>query len=211
MMEPGFFLLLVGGALLPDSGARRSATLAAVSAGLAIAGLRAGQAPAFAPGAAPAGLPAGFVAVDGALVLMAVVLAAGSALAAARAPRAAETRIAAGTLAAGAVALARGGDDLLTGARAMGLLVSLCALAGLGVLLLLAGRYVRLRPAAGMDATTVRRAAIGGVAAGGLATAAVAPSDIASSKRTGRNMVCGKLMGNPFVREATGEGRGVDP
>src|SRR6185312_3971254 len=127
MMEPGFFLLLVGGALLPESGARRSATLAAVSAGLAIAGLRAGQAPAFAPGAAPAGLPAGFVAVDGALVLMAVVLAAGSALA----PRAAETRIAAGTLAAGAVALAWGGDDLLTGARAMGLLVSLCGLAGL--------------------------------------------------------------------------------
>lgn len=173
MMEFGFVLLLVGGALLPDSSARRSATLAALSAGLAIAGLRAGQAPAFTPGAAaPAGLPAGFVAVDGALVLMAVVLAAGSALAAARAARAAETRIAAGTLAAGAVALASGGADLLTGARAMGLLVSLCALAGTGGLLLLAGRYVRLRPAAGMDATTVRPAAIGGVAAGGLATAA---------------------------------------
>jgi hypothetical protein len=35
----------------------------------------------------------------------------------------------------------------------------------------------------------------------------IAPSENASSRKIGLNSVCGKLMGNPFVRE-TIEGRG---
>ena len=136
ILECGFLLLLLGAWLLPDAASRRASALAAIAAGLATAGLRAGATP----------LPPGFLAVDGALFVLAVILAFGSTLLAGR-PQAPSAVIGAGALVAGAIGLGWGAREIVAAAPKGPLLLALVALTGLGVVLLLIGRFVHLPPA----------------------------------------------------------------
>ena len=117
ILECGFLLLLLGAWLLPDVASRRASALAAIAAGLATAGLRAGATP----------LPPGFLAVDGALFVLAVILAFGSTLLAGR-PHAPSAVIGAGALLAGAIGLGWGAREIVAAAPKGPLLLALVAL-----------------------------------------------------------------------------------
>jgi hypothetical protein len=132
-----FLLMVLGVALLPTVRARSLAACATIGSGLALAGLRAG------PAQPVAALPPGFVAVEGALLAIGGLLALSSALAAVRSAR---------TLASvgGSAAVAGGGfGAILSGWRYViaaptgALLVAVIVIAGLGSLLVTAGRRVR--------------------------------------------------------------------
>lgn len=153
--------MLLGTVLLPDVTARRASALAAVAAGLALAALRAAVTP----------LPPGFLAVDGALAVLAILLA-GSGLLALRRPREAAAAIAAASLAAGAVCLGWTARAVIATAPKVGLLVASAALAAIGAVLFLIGRLVRLPPP--MDEAPRPRppAAVLALLAGGVAAAA---------------------------------------
>src|SRR3954467_9129391 len=130
-LEPGFFLVVLGAALLTNLASRASvlAAVAAAAAGLAIAALT----------AAATHLPAGFLAVDGALFVLAIVLAFGSALLAGRGHRGARARIAAGALLAGAVGLGRDGRRAIVAAPQGALLLAAVVLAVVGAGFFLVG------------------------------------------------------------------------
>jgi hypothetical protein len=163
-LEPGFFLIVLGAALLPEVAGRASvlAVIAAAAAGLAIAALTAGATP----------LTVGFLAVDGALFVLAIVLALGSALLAGREHRGARARIAVGALVAGAVGLGWGGRRAIVAAPTGALLLASVVLAAVGIGFFLIGRLVRLT-AAPDDGSPPRRLRAGlGLLAGAVATAA---------------------------------------
>jgi hypothetical protein len=164
-LEPGFFLVVLGAALLPDVAARASvlATVAAAAAGLAIAALTAGATP----------LPAGFLAVDGALLVLAIVTALGSALLARREQhRGARARIAVGALLAGAVGLGWGGRRAIVAAPTGALLLAAVVLTAVGAGFFLVGRVVRLPSAADDGSPSGRLPAAAVLLAGAVATAA---------------------------------------
>jgi hypothetical protein len=163
-LESGFLLVVLGAALLPDVVARASvlAAVAAGSAGLAIAALTAGATP----------LPAGFLAVDGALFVLAIVITLGSALLAGRERRGARVRIAVGALLAGAVGLGWGGRRAIVAAPKGALLLAAVVLAAVGAGFFLIGRLVRLPPAADEESPPRRLPAAAGLLAGAVATAA---------------------------------------
>src|SRR5258707_9489938 len=117
MIHLGFLLILLGAALLPRSRARRAAGLAATASGLAVAGLAGTSSPLAEPAAASlAGLPAGFLAADAALVVLAAVLAVGSALVAVLDRRSAPTITGAIALTPGGMLLGWGGGGLVAAA-----------------------------------------------------------------------------------------------
>jgi hypothetical protein len=171
-MEIGFLLVLLGAALLRPSRARGAAALAAASVGIALAGLRAGPSSTTAlDRAAVAGLPAGFVAVDAGLVALGVVLGAWSAVLALRGPRLGGAAAAA-AVAAGVAGQAWAGRALLAGAPIRLVVVAMVAIASVGLLLLLVGRFLRLPP--GRDESEAARPLAGaaGLLAGALVAAA---------------------------------------
>ncbi len=154
--------MLVAAALLHDVAAGRGALLAAVAAGLAMGGLRAGAAP----------LPPGFLAVDGALFVLAGTLAVGSALLAGRRHLAPPALIGAVALVVGAVSLLGGARHVVAAASTGALLLASAVVAALGGAGLLFGRVVRV-PSAGDDGTPPRpMAGVLGLLAGALVTAA---------------------------------------
>lgn len=154
--------MLVAAALLHDVAAGRGALLAAVAAGLAMSGLRAGATP----------LPPGFLAVEGALFGLAGTLAVGSALLAGRRHLAPQALIGAVALVVGAVSLLGGARHVVAAASTGALLLASAVLAALGGACLLFGRVVRVPPT-GDDGTPPRPiAAVLGLLAGALATAA---------------------------------------
>jgi hypothetical protein len=133
-----FLLIVLGVALLPAGRARSLAACAAISSGLAVAGLRAG------PVQPVTTLPAGFLAVEGALLAIGGALALTAALAAVRSAR---------TPVAGSVVVAGGGLGVVlsgwryvvaapTGSR----LIAVIAIAGLGLLSVAVARRVRAAP-----------------------------------------------------------------
>lgn len=163
-LEPGFVLVVLGAALLPDVAGRACvlAAVAASSAGLAIAALTAGAAP----------LPAGFLAVDGALLVLAVVLALGSALLARRDHRGARVRIAVGALVTGAIGLGWGGRRAVVAAPKGAMLLAAVVIVAVGAGFFLIGRLVRLPPPADDVLPPRRLPAAMGVLAGVVAAAA---------------------------------------
>jgi hypothetical protein len=171
MIHIGFLLILLGAALLPPSRARRAAGLAAVAAGLALAGLAGAASPFTEPAqAALLGLPAGFLAADAALLVLGAVLAVGSALVAVLDRRSAPTVMGAITLAPGGILLAWGGGGLVTAAPARALVLASLVEIGLGAGLLVAGWYLRFAPPADRDPPHPLAATVG-LLAGALAAA----------------------------------------
>jgi hypothetical protein len=150
-MDSGYLLMLIGVGLAPTARARRLGVLATLAAGLAMAGLRAGPTPASVDLGELAALPGDFVAVAAALLLLAVALGAWSVRAAWPIPVTDATRLlGVGALAAGTIVVGWTGWSLLLVARVRPLLLALPAVAAIGALPWLAGRWSRLRPAAEM-------------------------------------------------------------
>lgn len=164
--------MLLGVALVPAPRARSAGALGAIAAGLALVALRAAApAPVRLDGASLSGLPGGFVSVDAALVILAVVLAALALVEVLRRDRTAEALAGAGALAAGALAIAWGGRALPPAAPPGSLAAAMVVIAGVGTLLVLTGRRVRLPRA--RDTVTARpRSAVAGLLLGALGVAA---------------------------------------
>ena len=145
MMGSGYLLLLVGIGLAPTARSRGLGGLAAIATGLAIAGLRAGPAPASMGPSGLAALPGDFLAVAAALLILGVALGALS-LRAARPFQAAGAAavVGIGALAAGVLVLAWTGRFLPLVASPRALLLALPAVAAIGAVPILAGRWPRL-------------------------------------------------------------------
>lgn len=163
-MESGFALVLLGAALAPEDGGRRVAVFAALVAGLAAAGAGAGGAP----------RSPGFLAVTGALILVAALLTLGGAgLAARRGDRLGV--LASALLLAGAVVEGAEARHPLAHAATGGVALAAAVLVGLGAMLVLLGRFVRFPDSVdGRPRPPWRRADLLGVV-GGTAVAAIGP------------------------------------
>jgi hypothetical protein len=133
--EPGFVVFLAAGAHLADGPPRRAAACAVVAAGLAIAGLRAAATP----------LPTAFVAVDGALIVVAAALAVAAAAWSWRHRERSWSVLAAASLLIGVVGVAAGPGWVVAGAPLLPLLGAVGVLAVAGYALYSAGRVVRFR------------------------------------------------------------------
>jgi hypothetical protein len=166
LMQAGFILILLGATLPPDSRARAVGALAAVTAGLALAGLTAAPAPVH------TGLPPGFAAADAALLGLAALLALTAAVMARQRGGPGAAKAGAIAQAVGAGVLGWGGANVLAqappGATAGALLVAVAT----GLLLLVPGRFVR--PATPESAGPPPRPVAGvvGLVVGALAVAA---------------------------------------
>lgn len=163
LMQTGFVLILLGATLSPVARARAVGTLAAVAAGLAIAGLAA------APTPGPDGLPAGFAAADTALLGLGGLLALIAAVMGWRGAESAAAKAAVIAQAAGTGALGLGGASLLAQTSPGTTLVALLMVLTIGLLLLLPGRFVR--PAAVEPALSRPVAGTVGLAIGAVAVA----------------------------------------
>jgi len=162
LMETGYTLIVAGAALLPNVRARATGVLAAVAAGLAVAGLRA------APGGAR---EPGFAAAGAALLLLGALLGAAAAVSGWRRGRSRLSGAAAVGLLAGAAALLWGGRTLLRDAPARSTGLAFVVVVASGVILLVPGRLAR--PGGEPGATAHRPlAGIAGLLAGGLAVLA---------------------------------------
>jgi hypothetical protein len=132
-----FLFIVLAVALLPAGRARSLAACAAIASGLALAGLRAG------PAQPVATLPPGFVAVEGALLAIGGALALGSALAAVRSARTPVSLGGSAAVAGGGLGVVLSGWRYVTAAPTAALLVAVIVIAGLGLLLVAAGRRIR--------------------------------------------------------------------
>ncbi|MGH7514785.1 MAG: hypothetical protein ACREOQ_17910 [Gemmatimonadales bacterium] len=130
-------LIVLGVALLPAGRTRSLAACAAIGSGLALAGLRAG------PAQPVATLPPGFVAVEGALLVIGGLLALTSALAALRSARTPANVVGSAALAGGGLGVVLSGGRYLIAAPTGALLIAVIVIAGVGALLVAAGRLVR--------------------------------------------------------------------
>jgi hypothetical protein len=156
-----FAALLTGTVLLSPGLAQRMATAAVVAAGLGLAGLRAASTP----------LPAAFLAVDGALMIVTVVLAFTSAVRAWR--RREATVLAPVCIVAGAIGLVVGSGWVVAASRPLALLGAAGSVAAVGLALYGLGRVIRFRerdPVAGRPSRHPAATAgwVAGVAAAGL-------------------------------------------
>lgn len=132
-----FLFIVLGVAWLPAGRARSLAASAAISSGLAVAGLRAG------PGQPAATLPAGFLAVEGALLAIGGAVALISALAAVRSARTRTSGGGSAAVAVGGLGVVLSGWRYLVAAPAGALLIAVITIAGLGSLLVAVARRVR--------------------------------------------------------------------
>lgn len=153
--------MLIASALLPGVGARRAAALAIVAGGLAMAGLQAGATP----------RPPGFLAVDGALFVLAVVLAGVSAVLAGRSDRTAASLVPAGAMVVGAGAVAWRARAVAAAAPVGPLVLAAAVLVAIGAACFLIGRSLCLAPGQDEFSPGPRTAWLG-LLAGTLAAAA---------------------------------------
>lgn len=162
LMETGYTLIVAGAALLPNVRARATGVLAAVAAGLAVAGLRA------APGGAR---EPGFAAAGAALLLVGALLGAAAAVSGWRRGGSRLSGTAAVGLLAGAATLLWGGRTLLRDAPALSTGLAFVVVVAAGMILLVPGRLAR---PGGDPGVTAHRplAGIAGLLAGGLAVLA---------------------------------------
>ena len=126
----GFLSLVLAAALLPAGRARALAAGAAIGTGLALTGIHAG------PEEPVTALPGGFVAVEGALFLVALLLAMLAALQAMKAER-----WGASAAAVGGIGMGLSAAPYLGAGAPFSLLVAAAAIAGLGLLLTLLGAH----------------------------------------------------------------------
>jgi hypothetical protein len=166
-----FLLIVLGVALLPAGRARSFAACAAIGSGLALAGLRAG------PMQPVAALPPGFVAVEGALLAIGGALALGSAVPSLRSTRLPASVGGAAAAAAGGIGVVLSAWRYVIAAPKGALVVAIVVVAGLGLLVVSAGRRVRVaRPLGRPSASPIGLAALGAgalLAAGGSSTGGV--------------------------------------
>ncbi|HEX6614877.1 MAG TPA: hypothetical protein VF046_01085 [Gemmatimonadales bacterium] len=158
-VQAGFLLGAAGAALMPLPLARGAAALAVVTAGLAIAAARAASWP----------FPAGFVAVDAALLIVAVVLGAVAVVMTLR--RTTEALAVAGSLvlALGSVSLLWAGREQLLAVSLRGLASAMLIVAAVVVVLALLVRVAGREPSAAM--TPIRHPAMIGLVLGAVAMA----------------------------------------
>lgn len=153
-----FLLIVLGVALLPAGRARSLAACAAIGSGLAVAGLRAGSKQPM------AALPSGFVAVEGALLGIGGALALGAAVSSVRSTRRPTSvgGAAAAAAAAGGIGVVLSAWRYVVAAPKGALVVAIVVVAGLGLLLVAAGRRVRVaRPMESPTASPIGLAALG--------------------------------------------------
>ena len=164
-MEIGYYLMVASAALAPDVRTRATGALGAVAGGLAIAGLRAGPAPAI--------LDPGFVAADVALLLVGALLGSIAAVIGWRHGRSPLARGGSIGLLAGAGAMIWGGAGLLAAAAPASVVLALLVVSGAGLILLIPGRLKRHGGDSDLAGTPPRPVAgVAGVVAGTVAAAA---------------------------------------